>query len=135
MLTILLVDDDPCVRMSVGEMLLRSGYGVVTAGDGRAALDALGRETRIDLVIADHRMPGMDGLTLVRRIKERAPGLPAVIMTGYGDLESYLCAASFGGTRYIGKPVGLRVLQQTVREAVAEGPCGRTPGQTPGGRS
>jgi len=68
----------------------------------------------------------MDGLMLVRRIRERAPDLPMVIMTGYGDLESYQCAASLGVVRYLGKPVGLRELQQTVRDAVAESVGART---------
>jgi DNA-binding NtrC family response regulator len=81
----------------------------------------LQERTDIDLVIADYRMPGMDGLALVRQIKERAPELPVVIMTGHGDLESYLCAANLGVVRYMGKPIGLRELQQTVRDAVAEG--------------
>lgn len=124
--TILLVDDDPGVRKSVGDMLKRSGYGVITAADGEQALEALGPGRGVDLVIADNRMPGMDGLTLVRRIKERLPDLPTVIMTGYGDLESYLCASSLGVVRYIGKPFGLRQLRETVRDAVAEGLCRST---------
>ncbi len=127
--TILLVDDDAGVRRSVGDMLKRSGYNVLAAEDGNAALEALQKNGAVDLVIADRKMPGMDGLTLVRLIKERTPELPAVIMTGYGDLESYLCATSLGVIRYIGKPVGLRELQKTVRDAVAEGLCARTLGQ------
>jgi two-component system response regulator (stage 0 sporulation protein F) len=127
MQTILLVDDDAGVRGSVGDMLKRSGYDVLVAEDGNSALDALQKNSAVDLVIADRKMPGMDGLTLVRRIKERTPGLPMVIMTGYGDLESYLCATSLGVMRYIGKPVGLRELLQTVRDAVDEGLCAGTP--------
>ncbi len=126
MQTILVVDDDAGVRRSIGDMLKRSGYEVLAAEDGSAALDTLRMNGAIDLVIADRRMPGMDGLTLARHIREHAPGLPLVIMTGYGDLESYQCAASLGVVRYLGKPVGLRELQQTVREAVAEGLGART---------
>lgn len=126
MYSILLVDDDPGIRKSVGDMLARSGYEVVTCDDGEAALVALRQRPKIDLVIADYKMPGMDGLQLVRRIKERAPNMPVVIMTGHGDLESYLCASGLGVIRYIGKPVGLRELQCTVRDAVAEGLCERT---------
>jgi DNA-binding NtrC family response regulator len=124
--TILLVDDDDGVRKCVGDMLKRSGYEVLAAEDGAAALKALRENAAVDLVIADRRMPGMDGLTLVRRIKEHTPDLPIVIMTGYGDLESYQCATSLGVVSYIGKPVGLRELQETVRTAVAEGPRART---------
>jgi DNA-binding NtrC family response regulator len=133
--TILLVDDDPGVRKSVGDMLKRSGYEVLIAEDGGSALDTLRRNNSIDLVIADRRMPGMDGLSLVRWIKDGTPDLPVVIMTGCGDLESYLCAVGLGVVRYITKPVGLRELQQTVRDAVAEGLCGKTLKQIQTGRS
>jgi DNA-binding NtrC family response regulator len=124
--TILLVDDEPAVRTLVGVMLERSGYGVLGAGDACAAMAMLQERTDIDLVITDYLMPGMDGLALVRRIKERTPDLPVVIMTGHGDLESYLCATNLGVVRYVGKPIGLRELQRTVRDAVAEGLCART---------
>ena len=126
MYSILLVDDDPGVRKSVGDMLARSGYEVVAAEDGDAALAVVREKPGIDLVIADYKMPGMDGLQLVRRIKEKVPSVPVVIMTGHGDLESYLCATGLGVVRYIGKPVGLRELQATVRDAVADGLCERT---------
>jgi DNA-binding NtrC family response regulator len=124
--TILLVDDDDGVRQSIGAMLERSGYAVRKAADGAAALESLREDSAVDLVITDRRMPGMDGLALARMIKERQPGLPVVMMTAYGDLESYLCAGSLGVIRYIGKPVGIRDLQRTVRDAVAEGLCART---------
>lgn len=131
MQTVLLVDDDPAVRMIVGEMLERSGYGVVAAADGAAALTTLQAQNDIKLVIADHRMPGIDGLTLTRRIKERSPDLPVVIMTGYGDLESYLCATGLGVVRYIAKPIGLRELWQVVLDAVEGGVRGRAFKQVP----
>ncbi len=124
--TILLVDDELVVRRTVGDMLERSGYSVLTAEDGSSAIAALQECDDIDLVIADYLMPGMDGLSLVRRIKERTPDLPVVIMTGHGDLESYLCATGLGVVRYIGKPVGLRELQRTVRDVVADGLCEKT---------
>lgn len=127
--TILLVDDEPVVRMTVGDMLKRSGYGVLLAEDGHAAIAVLQACEDVDLVITDYRMPGMDGLTLVRRIKEKRPDLPVVILTGHGDLESYLCATGLGVLRYIGKPVGMRELLQTVRGSVADGLRGRMPGQ------
>jgi len=124
--TSLLVDDDQSIRKSVGDMLARSGYEVVSAGDGESALAALNEHGSIDVVIADYRLPGMDGIQLVRQLKEQLPALPAVIMTGHGDLECYLHAAGLGVIRYIGKPVGLRELQGAVRDAVAEGMCERT---------
>lgn len=133
--TILLVDDEAAVRTLVGAMLERSGYDVLAVGDGGAAMTVLQERDDIDLVIADYRMPGMDGLGLVRRIKERTPDLPVVMLTGYGDLESYLCATGLGVVRYVGKPVGMRELQRTVRDAVAEGVCARTLKQVQAGSS
>lgn len=133
--TILLVDDEKAVRTIVSAMLERSGYDVLAVADGSAAMAALQERCDIDLVIADYRMPGMDGLGLVRRIKERTPDLPVVMLTGYGDLESYLCAAGLGVVRYVGKPVGMRELQKTVRDAVAEGVCARTLKQMQAGSS
>ena len=134
MSTILLVDDDPSVRKIVGDMLERSGYGVVAADDGSSAMEVLQERSDIGLVIADHRMPGMDGLTLTRRIKELRPDLPVVIMTGYCDLQSYLCAIGLGVVRYISKPVGMRELMQTVRDAMEDGVCERPPKQVRTGR-
>jgi DNA-binding NtrC family response regulator len=135
MRSILLVDDDPAVRKIVGEMLERSGYGVITAADGHSALAALRERAAVDLVIADYRMPGMDGLSLVRRIKEKMPDLPVVILTGHGDLESYLCATGPGVVRYIGKPIGMRELLRTVHDVVAEGLRGKMLNRSvPGGR-
>jgi DNA-binding response OmpR family regulator len=125
---VLLVDDDADVRRTVGDMLRRSGYEVLTAENGGSALAAL-QPGGVDLVIADRRMPGMDGMALARRIRERSPGLPVVILTGYGDLESYLCAMGLGVLRYVGKPIGLRELQRTVREALAEAMSGPAPGR------
>ncbi len=119
--TILLVDDDAGVLSSVGEILRRSGYDILEAPDGNTALAALQRNNSVDLVITDRRMPGMDGLTLARRIKEQAPGLPVVIMTGYSDLESYQCAAGLGVVRHIEKPAGLYEFLQAVSDGLVEG--------------
>ena len=127
MCTVLLVDDDPEVRRSIRSMLERSGYTVRTADGGSSALDALFDNTLVDLVITDYRMPDMDGLVLARRIKERMPDLPVVILTGHADLPSYLHAVGLGVVHYIAKPIGLHVLLRTVRDAVAGKPLAGTP--------
>lgn len=118
MTTIMLVDDDPMVRGSLGEMLERAGYAVLSPPEGGAALEALQGSPVVDLVIADYRMPGMDGLSFIRRLKETKPHLPVIVLTGHGDLESYQCATGLDVVRYLSKPVGWRELQRAVREAV-----------------
>jgi PAS domain S-box-containing protein len=82
---VLLVDDDAEVRAVAATMLHESGYSVVEAGSGGAALDYLEREgARIELMIADILMPGMNGIELARAARIGRPGLPILFITGYG---------------------------------------------------
>jgi signal transduction histidine kinase/ActR/RegA family two-component response regulator len=82
-LRVLVVDDQRDVRDSVGEMLGVLGHSVVTASDGAAALALIVRET-FDVVLTDVGMPEMNGVQLVRRLQSIAPGVPAVLMSGWG---------------------------------------------------
>ncbi len=84
--TILVVDDDPCVRDITAIMLSENGYQVLEAADSAAALDVLGREgSRIELVITDYALPGLDGRKLLDIIGRDWPSLPVLIATGYVD--------------------------------------------------
>jgi CheY-like chemotaxis protein len=86
-LKVLLVDDDHLVLRSTSEMLEDFGHEVLSAPSGEGALDILrARVTPIDLVIADHMMPGMTGLQLAREVRALRPGLPVLLATGYGEL-------------------------------------------------
>ncbi|MDQ8048531.1 response regulator [Luteibacter sp.] len=82
---ILAVDDDDLVRATTAEMLQELGYRVVTARSGAEALSLLER-TPVDLVLTDHAMPQMTGAQLAQRVRELAPSLPVVMVTGYADL-------------------------------------------------
>lgn len=117
--TILLVDDDATICACLDEILTRSGYEVVTRNDARSALDIMEQDRKISLVIADYRMPGMNGLEMVRRLRERGPATPVVLLTGHEDLESYLFTQSLGNIQYIMKPVGAWELRKIVRNALA----------------
>jgi DNA-binding NtrC family response regulator len=86
MKTVLVVDDERGWREMIEFNLVGYGYRALTAPDGQAALDILAGE-KIDLVLADLRMPGMDGLALVAAIRKAAPALPVVLMTGHGEEE------------------------------------------------
>jgi CheY-like chemotaxis protein len=84
--TILLVEDDPDVRGVTRAILQEVGYRVLVATDGDAGIEICLREgTRIDLVLTDVLMPGLDGAEMARRIRERVPGMRVLFMSGYGD--------------------------------------------------
>jgi DNA-binding NtrC family response regulator len=102
---ILVADDEPGVRESLAEVLRDAGYDVETAADGRAALTAL--ETRdFAVVITDLRMPGADGLAVLKRAREISPQTLVLVMTAHGSVDTAVEALRSGATDYILKPVG-----------------------------
>ena len=84
--TILVVDDDMLVRLGTACLLEELGHTVVEAADGPAALEILRERGDIDLLVTDYAMPGMNGVALVLAARERRPGLPALLVTGYAEL-------------------------------------------------
>ncbi len=101
---ILVADDEPGVRESLGEVLRDAGYAVQTAADGAAALAALERDD-FAVVITDLRMPGADGLAVLRRAREISPQTLVVVMTAHGSVETAVEALRAGATDYLLKPV------------------------------
>jgi PAS domain S-box-containing protein len=87
-LTVLLVDDEELVRTAMAEMIEGFGHRVIPVGSGAAALEQLRAEPDIDLLVTDHIMPSMTGVALVREARMRRPGLPALLVTGYANLEA-----------------------------------------------
>lgn len=87
--TILLVDDDPMVAETTVSMLEVLGHRVTVASSGGRALEMLGADSKVDLVITDYAMPGMTGKELAQRIRETRPGLPVVLASGYADLAAH----------------------------------------------
>ena len=100
---ILLVDDEEIVRQSMRDWLTAAGYEVAAVEDGVAALDLL-RNTNFDVLITDLKMPGMDGLELMKRAKRIAPKLETIIITAYGSISSAISAIREGAFDYIEKP-------------------------------
>lgn len=112
---ILVVDDEESVRTLVGKALVDAKYEVDTAADGSAALDQL-RAADYDLLITDLKMPGMDGLTVIREVRRHQTDLPIVIITGYSTEASAIEALNLGVTGYLTKPFRLpRILAVTAR--------------------
>jgi two-component system, NtrC family, sensor kinase len=112
-MNILLVDDEDIIHRTLGVFLSRSGHSVRRAQDGKEALLALGSEIP-DLVISDIKMPTMDGLELVDKLKLRAPTTPIVLITGHGDEGTASAALHKGAYYYLRKPVSLEKLLSLV---------------------
>jgi DNA-binding NtrC family response regulator len=102
---VLVVDDQEVVRMSYLRSLGGSGCRVETAPDGNEALRALERHP-FDLVMLDLRMPGMDGMTVLRTIREKWPESEVVVITGYPSIDTAKEAIRLGASDYLAKPVG-----------------------------
>jgi len=114
--TILLVDDDHHVLESLLLLLNAYDYKVLTADNAAAALDKL-RNTDVDIVLTDIRMPGMDGLELAGKIHDLDPQIPVLIMTAYAEMEVAINAIKRGAFDFIMKPINPDYLVHAVRKA------------------
>jgi two-component system response regulator AtoC len=114
----LLIDDEQDVRLSLSRFLVKLGHEVVCADDGMAGLREF-HSSAFDLVITDLRMPGMDGLELLRRIKtiEKSP-VDVIVITGHGDMENAIRALKYGAYDYLQKPINVRELAITIDRSV-----------------
>ena len=117
--TILLVDDEDYVRDSLAALLERRGFEVRCAS---AAEEALARHELdgIDLVLTDLRMPGTDGLDLLRRLTAAQPGLPVLVLTGHGTVASAVECMRAGAQEYLVKPVDPEALVLLLRRILRE---------------
>jgi excisionase family DNA binding protein len=115
---ILVVDDESSIRELLEKTLAMYDYDVDTAPDGRTALERM-RLNPYDLLITDLKMPGMDGLTVIREAKRYKADLPVLVITGYSNESSAIEAANLGVSGYLTKP--FRVSQVIGKAAKALG--------------
>ena len=115
--SILLIDDDDSIRRVVEYNLREEGYDVTTAPSGTEGL-RLFQDCPVDLVLTDIRMPEMDGLDLLARIKAMQPDLPVVLLTAHGTISSAVEAMKLGAFDYLTKPFDRDRLRATVRKAL-----------------
>ncbi len=115
--TILVADDEAGVRQSVGRALRREGFHVLPAEDGQAALDLL-RRGGVDLLLADLRMPGLDGLELLRAAKLLSPEVEVIVLSGHGTVEEAVQAMKEGAYDFLTKPIERAQLIRTARQAL-----------------
>jgi excisionase family DNA binding protein len=115
---VLVVDDEASIRDLLAKTLALAEYDVDVAADGRTALERM-RTAPYDLLIADLRMPGMDGLTVIREAKQYHADLPVIIITGFSTESSAIEAVNLGVAGYLTKP--FRVPQVLAAAAKALG--------------
>jgi excisionase family DNA binding protein len=116
---ILVVDDEASIRELLSKTLALAEYDVDTAPDGVTALDRVRENATYDLLIADLKMPGMDGLALIREVKHLRADLPVIIITGFSSESSAIDAVNLGVAAYLTKP--FRVPQVLAAAAKALG--------------
>jgi len=119
MKTLLLVDDDHDILDTLADVLSSMGYKVITKSDAKAALTLLREGTPVDLIITDYHMPGIDGLEFIILIKQMLPDVPAVLITGQGEIDPYVKSLSLGVFEYLTKPVTMKDLRRVVHAALA----------------
>ncbi|MCU0578267.1 MAG: sigma-54 dependent transcriptional regulator [Desulfobacterota bacterium] len=115
--TLLVVDDEKNYLLVLKELLVEEGYEVLTAQSVQGALEILA-ETDPDLVLTDMKMPGMSGLELLERVKQKDPQMPVIMMTAFGTVEKAVEAMRKGAYDYITKPFDNEILKKTVATAL-----------------
>jgi two-component system NtrC family response regulator len=115
--TILIVDDEKNYRVVLEALLGSEGYETATAGNARDALRLI-RESDLDLVITDMKMPGMNGMDLLEASKRTKPELPVIMMTAYGTIEMAVAAMKKQAFDYITKPFQNEELKLTIKKAL-----------------
>jgi two-component system response regulator AtoC len=114
---IMIVDDEPNMLKVLSSLLKREGYEVLEASDGQSALVSM-EDNYIDVLLADLRMPGMDGMTLLERATSSRPDLPVIILTAHGTIDIAVEALKKGAFDFITKPFEWKELKQVIHKAV-----------------
>jgi two-component system, NtrC family, response regulator len=116
MYSILVVDDEPNYLIVLSELLKDEGFEVFTAADGNAALKIVDA-VDLDVVVTDMKMPGMNGLQLLYRVKEKKQDLPVVVITAFAEVDKAVQAMQAGAFNYLAKPFSNDELTITLRKA------------------
>ena len=117
--SVLLVDDEADFVSVMANRLANRNFIVKTAHDGMAALSAVRGDPEIEVVVLDLRMPGMDGLDVLERIRETNPLVEVILLTGHGAVESAVEGMKRGAMDYLTKPCELRELTTKILEGAA----------------
>lgn len=118
---VLIVDDQFGIRMLLQEVFNKEGYVTFEADNGKRALEWAANENP-DLVLLDMKIPGMDGLEILKKIKAMKPDMKVIMMTAYGELETIKEAETHGALRHFTKPFDIDELSFEVNRQLSE-PC------------
>lgn len=117
--TILVVDDENNACLGLKALLVREGYMVECVANGQEGLDFL-EANSAELVISDIRMPVMDGLSFLKRIKTDYPSVSVILMTAFGGLDSYIDGMNKGAFEYLMKPLKIHELKKVINRLEEE---------------
>ena len=130
---ILIVDDEENARLGLSKLLAKEGFVVDCVSNGFEALHYL-RDKKPNVIVTDVNMPGMNGLTFLRELNKNHPGSNVVMITAYGDVDSYIEAMNLGAFEYINKPVNVEDLKRILDKIFSKPPSGRAGGTIDAGR-
>ncbi len=116
MLALLLIDDEEGIRKILSLSLRRDGYRVLTAEDGEKGIEIF-RQSRTPIVLTDIKMPGVDGIEVLKRVKEIEPDTEVIVITGHGDMDLAIRALQLGASDFITKPVSDDALSIALKRA------------------
>jgi len=116
---ILIVDDEENFLTILSSLMKKQGHKVVTAGDGKKALKLIHMEAP-DVLLSDVKMPGMDGIELLKKAKELDPDLPVVMITGFADIPGAVNMIKLGAHDYLPKPFDNNEVIRVVQRALTE---------------
>jgi DNA-binding NtrC family response regulator len=114
---IVVIDDEVNAAAALETLLREDGYDVARAHDGRSGLQLLEKHDP-DVVLTDLRMPGMDGIELLAKIKEIRPETMVIVMTAYGTVKTAVKAMKLGAEDYLGKPIDVEELEVVLQKAL-----------------
>jgi len=114
---ILIVDDEPIVRESIGDWLKDAGYQVATAESGEEALEMVEKQD-FSVMILDLRLPGKTGITVLKEVKALNPQIKSIVITAYPSVELAVEAMKLGAVDYLIKPVAPDDLERLIRETL-----------------
>lgn len=123
--TILVVDDEDGIRETIREVLTDEGYRVVDAKNEAVVRDLIRKESP-HLVLLDIWMPDVDGIDILKQIKEQHPNLRVIMISGHGNIHTAVAAARLGAFDFLEKPLSLDSLLETVQRALGDQPAAKT---------